>query len=63
MTKTKFLVSVSRTNNGWKISADNPRYSMVDRTGVPDAELGDVLEAITYYAENDLGCYCDFYIE
>ena len=62
MRKTTIFIEVMRTKNGWKLSADNPRYGAVDRTGVPDNDLGNVMEGITDYVEHELGCVCDFYI-
>lgn len=61
--KKKIVIGFYRAKDGWKVVADDYKYSMVDRTGVPDSELGNVLEGITYYVENDLGCECLFYCE
>ena len=64
MTKTIVSVSFSRTNHGWTVSTDNRIYrDAIEKTGIPDEMLGDVLEATAYYVENDLGCECNFYCE
>ena len=65
MTKEKVNVAMSRTKgNCWRFWIENKKYSNEKwENPVPAEFVGDAIEDIAYYVENDLGCECNFYFE